>query len=161
MLDDPDPNAKNSGANIARNIPFSLEIGIAERMGLGVQYRMDKYLNNTDSARADSKDFNLLLNYHFIVTQQTNSFVGLRVGVSNFSFEKSRTSETFESTGPAVQLCAGANMLIRSKLGLQFTLGFNSFIYSDGELKNPAGSSVDYGVLINGIALGMSALFIL
>jgi hypothetical protein len=161
MLDDPDPNAKNSGANLSRNLPFSLEVGIAERMGLGVQYRNDKYLNNTDSARAESNDFSLLFNYHFVVTQQTNSFVGLRVGMSDFSFEKSRTSETFESKGPAFQLCAGANMLIRSKIGLQFTLGMNSFIYSNGELKNPAGTSTEYGVIINGISLGMAALFIL
>ena len=161
-LDDPSPTAINSGVAMFRNLPMALEVGIAERMGIGIQYRIDKYLNHTDSVRAKGNDYNLMFNYHFVVTHQTNSFIGFRTGLSDFSFEKPRTGETFEKKGGNLQLVAGVNMMFRHRLGLQLTFGANSFLYPNGKLVNPLSPTpIPYGVTIVGIDLGMGLLFVL
>jgi hypothetical protein len=162
VLDDPDATTETTGSQIFRNLPANLEVGINEHMGIGIQFRKCTYLGEGDSVKAKSNDYSIFFNYHFVVTQQTNSFAGVKVGMSDFSFEKTRTAETFEKQGPAFQLYGGVNMLILSKIGLQLTLGLNSSIYKDGELIDPRSPIVkQYGVTINGLDMGMGFFFIL
>ncbi|MFM7217959.1 MAG: hypothetical protein ACKO1U_08080 [Bacteroidota bacterium] len=162
ILDDPDATTESNGYQIFRNVPAALEVGINEHMGMGLQFRKCKYLGEGDSIKAGSIDYGIFFNYHFVVTNQTNSFAGIRAGISDLSFEKTRTAETFEKKGPAFQLYGGVNMLIVSKLGLQLTLGLNSSIYKDGELVDPRSPIVkQYGVSIHGLDMGMGIFFIL
>ncbi|MFM9026412.1 MAG: hypothetical protein ACKOQ6_00250, partial [Bacteroidota bacterium] len=132
ILDDPDPISDVNGSTVFRNIPINLEVGVTEHMGIGLNYRKCSYLGNTDSVKSKANEYGFFYNYHFVVTKQTNSFAGVRLALSDFSFEKTRTSELFRKSGPALQIYGGVNMLILSNLGLQFTLGLNTATYQDG-----------------------------
>lgn len=162
IIEDPSPTAKTTGAAIYRTLPFSAEIGLSNHMGIGFQFRSDKYVNNTDSVNALASNYSLICNYHFVVTHQTNSFVGIKTGISNFTFEKVRTPDIFEKKGPVLQLCAGVNMFIQSKIGLQLNLGWNTMIYRNGSLIDAnTRTRTPYGVTVNGIEFGLSALYVL
>lgn len=162
IASDPSPNAKNTGAAIYRTLPIAAEIGLTPHMGLGFQFRSDKYMNNTDSVNAIANNYSLLYNYHFVVTHQTNSFVGLKTGISRSAMEKVRTPEVFEKTGALVQLCAGVNMLIQSKIGLQLNLGWNTLIYRNGSfIDQKSGERTPFGVTVNGVEFGLSVLYVL
>ncbi len=162
VISDPSPTATNTGAAIYRTLPFAAEFGISPHMGIGLQYRKDKYVNNTDSVNALANNFSLLYNYHFVITHQTNSFVGFKAGISDFTFEKVRTPDVFEKTGPILQLCGGVNMFIQSKIGLQLNFGWNTLIYRNGSLiDSDTRERTPYGVTVNGIEFGLSAFYIL
>lgn len=162
QLDDPSPTAEVTGIAMFRNLPFGLEVGVAERFGIGFQYRMDKYLNHTDSVRASARDYCLVFNYHPVVTTQTNSFIGLKAGISNFEFEKNRNGSTFEKQGSCLQLCTGVNMLFLNHMGLQLSFGVNGLLYHHGELKDPSSPlTTPYGVRFIGIDLGLGVIILL
>lgn len=161
-LDDPFPGTKTSGGTLFRAFPLALEVGISDHIGMGFEYRKMEYRNHLDSIRANSNDFLLLFNYHLITTKQTNSFTGLKAGLSDFQFEKIRNAAVFQKKGVALQLYGGVNMLFVKNLGMQISLGLNSLLYPKGTLDDPASVlPIPYGVKIYGLDMGMGIFMIL
>jgi hypothetical protein len=161
-LDDPSPEAKNTGGALYRSIPLGIEVGITDHAGIGIQYRKTEYKNNTDSVRANAGEVQLLFNYHLVTTKQTNSFIGIKTGWSDFKFEKTRNAAVFHKSGIALQMCGGVNMLFIKNMGMQVSLGVNSLLYPNGELINPgSGTVLPYAVYINGLDMGLGLFVIL
>jgi hypothetical protein len=125
-------------------IPLSLEYGISNKFGLGLEFGACNYAiddstedvngtmieNNTESVK--SRDVLLFCNFHLLDAEKNDLFIGLGIGSSSvvWTFKDNSTYE-YSGRGGLFKLYIKDRLFFGEHVGMLFNLGYTSYVYND------------------------------
>lgn len=142
----PPQTFKDEDGAVSGMIPLSLEYGISNKFGLGLEFCSVNYAiddstennagdivqNNTESVK--SKDLMLFVNYHLLESDKNDLFIGLGFGSSSvvWTFKDNSTYE-YSGRGGLFKLYIKDRLFFGEHVGMLFNLGYTSYVYNDME----------------------------
>lgn len=163
--DDNDENDDNSGA-ASYTIPFGFEYALSNRFGAGIEVGICNYFTGEDTitgaiAEANSLDFLIKGNFHWIRSSRIDLYSGLGLGVSSFKYESNDSKDSkFNSSGTYVQLnLLNARFYLSKAFALSLHLGVPYMNFSNGRIEDNLGSDYSYALTFTGVDIGTGLAF--
>jgi hypothetical protein len=141
--------------------PFSLEYGIGNRVGLGLEVVSDHYITQTDSISGTkpndhSSEVAVIGNYHFVRTDHIDFYGGLSVGVSSITVDANNNAGgVFTSGGSFVDLHFNTRFFIGHHFAFTLSLRFPTLNYSNGTYSDNIGNSIPFSLTGSGWVFGI------
>ncbi|REJ81312.1 MAG: hypothetical protein DWQ44_09670 [Bacteroidetes bacterium] len=155
VAEDPVNAIKNTDGALSTVIPIGVEYGLTDNIGAGIQFRPNKYFSNEDTSTASNFDASLMLNYHFLRTENFNIHIGIKYGLSGFKYDNKINQEQFKGDGAHFQVDVAANFFPWEHIGFFAHLAYNQLRYKDGRIEDTNGKLHDYELYLNGASVGV------
>ena len=158
--DDDDNNDDSDGA-ASYTIPIGFEYAINNRLGLGAEVGICNYFTGEDTitgaiAEANSLDFLLKGNFHWVRGGRVDLYSGLGLGISSFKYQSNDSKDSkFNSNGTYVQVSLlNARFYVSKAIGLNLHFGIPYMNFSNGRIKDNLGCDYSFELIFAGVGIG-------
>ncbi len=129
----------NSDGAVATVIPFTLEYGVTNWLGVGGRFAYSKYINNADSTKSNTTpevrglDGSVFLNLHLIKSKRFDMPISFMIGYSNFKYDANNPNPIDNLIATDNGLNYGISLIPRfyfgNHIGVFFNLGYMGYNY--------------------------------
>ena len=126
---------ESSGNNNAAAIVFPLnyEYGLLNQVGIGLQYRGNRYISNDSLNKSSSKSKAFLLsnNLHLINNSVLDIYLGISYGIAFYNYQGAQNQEVviLKGGGFSYLTYGGIKTYIKKKLGLNIGVSYNDYSF--------------------------------
>jgi hypothetical protein len=123
-----------TGSAACASYPFGVEYGVLRWLGLGVEFKTDKYIIAKDTVNnyqpaAIGVEYGVVVNFHIVRTHHINFYAGLNLGGSNFTYTLDKYNDQVYGSGGWGDIHAGLRYYF-GRFGIYGLLSFPTMNYN-------------------------------
>jgi hypothetical protein len=155
---------ENTGGSACRIIPLSFEYALTNRIGAGITVAFNKFYTQIDSItnkkpKANTTDFRLLGNFHFLRNRRVDMYVGIMLGASAGSYElKNVINSVYKGSGGVANLKLGTRFYAGSRFSFLLDICSANYQYV-GRVTDDIGNNFEGILTLRGINFGTGVAY--